>query len=134
MDFTRSSPVIIGEPTKKSTFDKIFDNTLFLSGGIDHNLKLAVDGGDVGKLWVYAQSTGALPGATSPIGVLIPDGDELQIRQRTAAYLSGRDHSTLPTAPDIGGGHRRRPANSPPTFTRYGTERGSSGPYAHIAE
>jgi hypothetical protein len=89
MAWTSSTPVTVGNPTKKTDIDKVYDNTFFLAGTVHHNLKLAVDGGDVGKLWVYAQSTGALPSATSPIGVLIPDGDELQIRQRTAAYLTG---------------------------------------------
>lgn len=114
MAWTTSTPVTVGNPTKKTDADKIFDNTLFLAGGIHHNLKLA-RGATAEILWVYAQSSGVLPSATNPIGVLIPDGDELQIRQRTAAYLSGAGSFTLADA----AGYWGRASTAASKFTAY---------------
>ena len=53
-----------------------------------YNLKPAVNG-DVNKLDVFTKTGGAVPDATNPIIVSIPDGNGFTNRTRNAAYLSG---------------------------------------------
>jgi hypothetical protein len=52
------------------------------------NLKLVVHA-EANELDIFTRSAGALPDATNPIKVMIPDGNGYTQRTRAAAYLSG---------------------------------------------
>jgi hypothetical protein len=97
--WTDLNPVSIGSATKKSDYDKLWDNVdfLLLNTQMVYNLKPVVNVA-VNKLDVFTKSGGAVPNATNIITVAIPDGIGYTFRSRAAAYLAGTSQFVMADA------------------------------------